>query len=179
MQNLLLTLGGLLLAGAALVFAAVLAPDRGAGTTVIEVPAHGPPRPVAWFARYAVRTAVGDGDGTVWALLIERGPDGGSNPATGYLRLREGHWTLFRADGPLALPGVDDQPTTHSSFVTLVTDGRGAVVGEAPRAGEAVVTATFDLDELAAERAGWGLFRDRRPDLYVPVLSLDGSESAV
>jgi N-carbamoylputrescine amidase len=28
------------------------------------------------------------------------------------------------------------------------------------------VIATFDLDFLAAHRAAWGFFRDRRPDLY-------------
>jgi len=32
----------------------------------------------------------------------------------------------------------------------------------------------FDLDQLAAQRAEWGLFRDRRPELYVPILTLDG-----
>jgi len=36
------------------------------------------------------------------------------------------------------------------------------------------VTATFDLDALAAQRAAWGLFRDRRPALYGPLLTLDG-----
>ncbi|HFD17102.1 MAG TPA: N-carbamoylputrescine amidase, partial [Rhodospirillales bacterium] len=34
--------------------------------------------------------------------------------------------------------------------------------------------ARFDLEALARERAGWGLFRDRRPDLYLTLLSLDG-----
>ena len=42
-----------------------------------------------------------------------------------------------------------------------------------------MLTATFDLDELANQRAAWGLFRDRRPDLYVPILSLDGREPAI
>ena len=40
---------------------------------------------------------------------------------------------------------------------------------------QAVLTATFDLDALRASRAAWGLFRDRRPDLYRRLLSLDGS----
>ena len=31
---------------------------------------------------------------------------------------------------------------------------------------EGVIMATFDLDEIAAYRADWGFFRDRRPDLY-------------
>ena len=31
-----------------------------------------------------------------------------------------------------------------------------------------------DLDRIKAERASWGLFRDRRPDLYAPLLTADG-----
>jgi N-carbamoylputrescine amidase len=31
---------------------------------------------------------------------------------------------------------------------------------------QGVITATFDLDFLAAHRAAWGFFRDRRTDLY-------------
>jgi len=58
-----------------------------------------------------------------------------------------------------------------SSFITDLT---GAVVAQAPREGEAVITATFDLDENAARRAAWGVFRDRRPDLYGALISLDG-----
>ena len=62
---------------------------------------------------------------------------------------------------------------------SFVTDGVGEIVGQAPREGGAVVTASFDLDELASARAAWGLFRDRRPDLYVPILSVDGEEPSI
>ncbi len=41
---------------------------------------------------------------------------------------------------------------------------------------EAVLVETFDLDEIQTMRQGWGLFRDRRPDLYGSLLSLDGSD---
>jgi N-carbamoylputrescine amidase len=37
-----------------------------------------------------------------------------------------------------------------------------------------VCTASFDLDEIAKMRASWGLFRDRRPDLYAPIRGHDG-----
>jgi N-carbamoylputrescine amidase len=37
-----------------------------------------------------------------------------------------------------------------------------------------VITATFDLDEIGEARARWGLFRDRRPDLYGALATLDG-----
>ena len=46
-----------------------------------------------------------------------------------------------------------------------------------PRPGrdaEAVLVHQFDLDAIAALRASWGLFRDRRPELYRPVGTLDG-----
>ncbi len=62
---------------------------------------------------------------------------------------------------------------------SFVTDGRGAILAEAGREEEAVVTARFDLDALARERAGWGLFRDRRPDLYLTLLSLDGHGQSI
>lgn len=58
-----------------------------------------------------------------------------------------------------------------SSFIADVT---GAMVATAPRDGEAVLAATFDLAELARQRSAWGLFRDRRPDLYGPLLTSDG-----
>jgi len=34
--------------------------------------------------------------------------------------------------------------------------------------------ATFDLDAIALARRSWGIFRDRRPDLYGPLLTMDG-----
>jgi N-carbamoylputrescine amidase len=39
---------------------------------------------------------------------------------------------------------------------------------------ESVLTAAFDLEEVRRYRHSWGVFRDRRPDLYYPLLSLDG-----
>ena len=32
-----------------------------------------------------------------------------------------------------------------------------------------------DLDAIAEQRAFWGTFRDRRPELYRPLLTLDGT----
>jgi len=58
-----------------------------------------------------------------------------------------------------------------SSFIASPT---GEIVAQADRAGESVLTAEFDLDEVRRYRQAWGVFRDRRPDLYYPILSLDG-----
>lgn len=49
-----------------------------------------------------------------------------------------------------------------SSFIAGPT---GEKVAEADRVSEAVITATFDLDEVVKLRQGWGIFRDRRTDL--------------
>jgi N-carbamoylputrescine amidase len=58
---------------------------------------------------------------------------------------------------------------------SFITDQTGAIVVQAPREGEAIVTASFDLDEIRAYRQAWGVFRDRRPDLYEPLMTLDGA----
>jgi N-carbamoylputrescine amidase len=57
---------------------------------------------------------------------------------------------------------------------SFITDNTGAILEQADRSGEAVLTATFDLDKLRNYRTAWGVFRDRRPDLYGPLLTLDG-----
>jgi N-carbamoylputrescine amidase len=58
-----------------------------------------------------------------------------------------------------------------TSFIASHT---GEKIAEADRATESVLTAEFDLDEVRRYRQAWGVFRDRRPDLYYPLLSLDG-----
>ena len=40
---------------------------------------------------------------------------------------------------------------------------------------EGFVTAAFDFAAIAKARASWGLFRDRRPDLYRAILTSDGN----
>jgi len=57
---------------------------------------------------------------------------------------------------------------------SFIADSMGAKVAEAPEDQDAVITATFDLEALAQLRNNWFVFRDRRPDLYGPLLSLTG-----
>ena len=53
---------------------------------------------------------------------------------------------------------------------SFIADATGAMVAQAPQAGDAVLTASFDLGQLATQRDNWYVFRDRRPDLYGPLL---------
>ena len=48
------------------------------------------------------------------------------------------------------------------------------LLAEASRDHEEVVTATVDLDAVRYRREDWSFFRDRRPELYGPLLTLDG-----
>ncbi len=57
---------------------------------------------------------------------------------------------------------------------SFITDGTGAKLVEADRETQDILVAELDLGRMRAERAAWGLFRDRRPDLYGDLLTLDG-----
>jgi N-carbamoylputrescine amidase len=68
--------------------------------------------------------------------------------------------------------GVANELTFYGS--SFITDATGALVALAGRHDRTVLTATFDREVLAAQRAAWGLFRDRRPELYGALLTFDG-----
>jgi N-carbamoylputrescine amidase len=57
---------------------------------------------------------------------------------------------------------------------SFIADHTGAVVAQADDRSEQVITASFDLEVIRKYRHSWGVFRDRRPDLYGPLLKLDG-----
>ncbi|MFM2043905.1 MAG: hypothetical protein RLY86_2481 [Pseudomonadota bacterium] len=60
---------------------------------------------------------------------------------------------------------------------SFIAGPKGEKLAEADRETETVLTATFDLDEVARTRRAWGVFRDRRPELYRPLMTLDGRVS--
>ncbi|HWN67057.1 MAG TPA: nitrilase-related carbon-nitrogen hydrolase, partial [Haliangium sp.] len=53
---------------------------------------------------------------------------------------------------------------------SFIANHRGDKLAELGAADEGVITATIDLEEMRRYRAGFGFFRDRRPDLYGPLL---------
>lgn len=57
---------------------------------------------------------------------------------------------------------------------SFITNGTGEVIAEASRDKEEILTAEFDLEELEKARVEWGIFRDRRPELYKAILTYDG-----
>jgi N-carbamoylputrescine amidase len=73
--------------------------------------------------------------------------------------------------------GKNSEMTFYGS--SFIADETGAKVAEADRTSEDVLTHTFDLDAIRNQRAQWGFFRDRRPEHYGALVTMDGSRSAL
>lgn len=109
----------------------------------------------------------------------------GSEPQDGSIDSRD-HWQMCMlghaacnlmpviASNRIGLESDSDSSITFygSSFIAGPT---GQKIAEAGREEEAVLTAEFDLDQLETQRIEWGIFRDRRPDLYRAISTYDGS----
>lgn len=53
---------------------------------------------------------------------------------------------------------------------SFIANEEGNKVEEMNRTDEGFILHTFDLDEIEKKRYSWGVFRDRRCDLYTPIL---------
>lgn len=69
---------------------------------------------------------------------------------------------------------TQDQSAIDFYGASFIAGPTGEVLAEATRDEETVLIAEFDLDQIAAQRTEWGIFRDRRPDLYQVLLTYDG-----
>ena len=63
----------------------------------------------------------------------------------------------------------DSSMTFYGS--SFIADETGAIVQEADRETESVLVYEFDLDAIAKKRREWGVFRDRRPEMYGHLLN--------
>jgi N-carbamoylputrescine amidase len=73
--------------------------------------------------------------------------------------------------------GIEEDEDSKITFYgsSFIAGPQGNKVVEASRTDETVLVAEFDLDQLETQRIEWGIFRDRRPDLYKIITSYDGS----
>ena len=70
-------------------------------------------------------------------------------------------------------PTVDNNQQTSSLVFygsSFITDETGAVLEDAGRKEEKVILHTFDLGEIEKLKMSWGLFRDRRPEMYSAIM---------
>jgi N-carbamoylputrescine amidase len=58
---------------------------------------------------------------------------------------------------------------------SFIAGSQGQIIKSAARTEAALLLAEFDLDLLDKQRQEWGIFRDRRPDLYRSLITNDGN----
>ena len=59
---------------------------------------------------------------------------------------------------------------------SFIANEEGTKVKEMDRVTEGFITYSFDLTEIEKKRYSWGVYRDRRVDLYTPILKTDDSK---
>lgn len=67
-------------------------------------------------------------------------------------------------------------PALHMDFYgsSFICDHKGRLLAQADCTSDSVLLLSLDLAAMAEERRTWGIFRDRRPEMYGALLSLDG-----
>ena len=74
--------------------------------------------------------------------------------------------------------GTEKDKNSSMTFFgsSFIANEEGNIVEELNRDEEGFIVHEFDLDEINKKRVDWGVFRDRRVDLYSSILKLDDSE---
>ena len=126
-----------------------------------------------WFPEVARCCALAGAEAMLYPTAI------GSEPQDPTLD-SSGHWQRVMQGHAAAniLPviasnrvGVEEDDAVSTTFYgkSFIADHTGEIIAEAG-ASEEVLVATFDLDDIATYRRSWGLFRDRRTELYGPIV---------
>jgi N-carbamoylputrescine amidase len=128
-----------------------------------------------WFPECARAMALQGAELLLYPTAIGSEPaaSGGLDTRDMWQRAMQGH-AVSNAMYVAAANRVGREGEAEFYGSSFVADPTGAKVAEADRAGETVLLADLHLDAARRFRAGFGFFRDRRPDLYGALLSHDG-----
>lgn len=137
-----------------------------------------------WFPEAARCAALAGADILVYPTAIGSEPFPAPNVSSygHWARVMQGHAAANMM--PLVASNRIGTETFGDSSITFyggsfIADSRGCVVAQVgatlqpnggvdpiPQQIEGIALATFNLDQIKTNRFGWGMFRDRRPDLY-------------
>ena len=131
-----------------------------------------------WFPETARCLALQGADILLYPTAI------GSEPQDPSLDSRD-HWqTVMRGHaGANMMPliaanrvGTEQGATCELTFYgsSFIAGATGDILAEASRDGEEMLIADIDFEQCRSIRSAWGVFRDRRPDLYQSLSTLDG-----
>lgn len=136
-----------------------------------------------WFPEAARCMALKGADILLYPTAIGSEPILDCDSCAHWQRVMQGHAaaniTPVVAANRIGLEKVTpskDNGGQESSLVfygsSFITDETGAITAKAGRDSEEIVVSEIDLDAVREMRTGWGLFRDRRPELYAPIMKL-------
>jgi N-carbamoylputrescine amidase len=131
-----------------------------------------------WFPECARSMALQGAELLFYPTAIGSEPhDATINSCAHWQRSQQGHAAANVV--PVIASNRVGRETDQESAITFygasfITDESGDIVAQADASAESVLTHTFDLDAIATRRRAWGLFRDRRPELYSAVVTKDG-----
>lgn len=123
-----------------------------------------------WFPECARSMALQGADLLLYPTAIGSEPgDPSVYSKDHWQRVMQGHagasMVALAASNRIGHEVIGEIDMTHYGH-SFIADETGAKVAEANDSDEAVITADFDFAAMRERRAGWGLFRDRRPEFY-------------
>ncbi|NLL80101.1 MAG: N-carbamoylputrescine amidase [Clostridiales bacterium] len=126
-----------------------------------------------WFPEAARIMALKGAELLFYPTAIGSEPDSDMDTRPHWQRCMQGH-AACNMIPVIASNRVGCETEQDSSMTfygsSFITDATGAVLVQADRTEETVLTAEFDLDELDVFCSTWGLYRDRRPGMYEGIL---------
>lgn len=130
-----------------------------------------------WFPEAARAMALAGAELLLYPTAI------GSEPQDPGLDSRDTWWRVMQGHAaanviPVAAANrfgreASRQNTLEFYGSSFITDHTGAMLESAERSGESVHVQSLNLGEIARHRRNWGVFRDRRPDLYGSLTATD------
>jgi N-carbamoylputrescine amidase len=132
-----------------------------------------------WFPEAARAMALQGAEILLYPTAIGSEPQDPTLDSAGHWqRTMQGH-AAANLTPVIASNRIGTEPGANGTNITFygssfIADHTGALITAANRTDETILTVTLNLDHIAQTRAAWGVFRDRRPDLYGTLLTLDG-----
>lgn len=120
-----------------------------------------------WFPEAARTMALKGADLLLYPTAIGAEPqDPSLDTAARWRRAMQGH-AVSNVIPVAAANRVGDEAGQVFYGTSFIADQTGEIVAELGRKEAGIALARFDLEEITQERAAWGFFRDRRPELYI------------
>lgn len=126
-----------------------------------------------WFPEAARAMALMGADVLLYPTAIGAEPqDASLDTAARWRRAMVGH-AVSNVIPVIAANRIGDEDGQVFYGTSFIAGPDGEIVVEAGRTEDAIISARFDLNEITRERAAWGFFRDRRPELYSSIVQSD------